>query len=126
MDGRCREALTAIGYTHYLEGALEDARDSFRRAIEHNNDEWYAHRLLGGILRREGNFEGASSLLARAIALRPDYIPTYDCQYTALLGLKRADAAIEIADQGEPPLKLTGTFSAFKNDSCRCSSRRSA
>ena len=96
----CAEAHTAIGYAHYLSGALFDARREYRRAIHLNEDEWLAHRLLGAILTREGDFEDAVHLLNRAIALRPDYISTYDYLYTSLSGMNRFDAATAAADRG--------------------------
>ena len=64
------------------------------------NDEWLAHRLLGALLSREGNYKAASPLLQRAIGIRPTYISTYDHLYHVLYRLDRYQEAIEIADRG--------------------------
>jgi anaphase-promoting complex subunit 3 len=77
-----------------------DAQREYRLAIQLNHDEWLAHRLLGALLSREGNFKGASPLLQRAIAIRPGYISTYDHLYAVLQRLDRYEEAIEMADRG--------------------------
>ncbi len=100
VDPACAEAHTSIGFAFHLSGALADAQREYRLAIQLNNDEWFAHRLLGAILSREGNFKGASPLLKRAIAIRPSYISTYDHLYIVLQRLDRYQEAIETADRG--------------------------
>ena len=100
IDPTCAEAHTSIGFAHHLSGAIEDARREYRLAIQIDNDEWFAHRLLGAIMLREGNFKGASPLLTRAIAIRPDYISSYDHLHNVLQRLDRYEEAIEAADRG--------------------------
>ena len=52
------------------------------------------------MLGRLGNFDGASPLLQRAIALRPSHIGSYDNLYGILVRLDRYQEAIELADRG--------------------------
>ena len=65
-----------------------------------DHDEWLAHRLLGALLGRLGNYEGASPLLQRAIALCPTHIGSYDHLYGVLARLDRYEESIELADRG--------------------------
>jgi tetratricopeptide (TPR) repeat protein/predicted Ser/Thr protein kinase len=100
VDPGCAEAHTSIGFAYHLSGQLADAQREYRMAIQLNTNEWFAHRLLGAILTREGNFKGASPLLKRAIGIRPDYISNYDHLYNVLQRLDRYQEAIETADRG--------------------------
>jgi tetratricopeptide (TPR) repeat protein len=100
IDPTCAAAHTALGFTAHLTGALDDAQREYRLAIQLDHDDWLAHRLLGAILSRRGNFKGASPLLQRAIAIRPQYISTYDHLYNVLQRLDRYQEAIETADRG--------------------------
>ena len=100
LDSECAEAHTSLGFAYHLTGSVVDAQREYRLAIQHDNDEWLAHRLLGTMLSREGNFKGASPLLQRAIAIRPTYISTYDHLYHVLQRLDRYEEAIELADRG--------------------------
>jgi tetratricopeptide (TPR) repeat protein/predicted Ser/Thr protein kinase len=94
------EAHTSLGFANHLTGHSVDAQREYRLAIQLKNDEWLAHRLLGSLLSRGGNFKGASPLLQRAIALKPNYISTYDHLFYVLQRLDRYQEAIEIADRG--------------------------
>ncbi|HVS19489.1 MAG TPA: serine/threonine-protein kinase [Planctomycetota bacterium] len=100
VDPSCAEAHTALGFGYHLSGLLIDAQREYRLAIQLDSDEWLAHRLLGGLLGREGNFKAASPLLQRAIAIRPGYISSYDHLYKVLQRLDRYQEAIETADRG--------------------------
>jgi tetratricopeptide (TPR) repeat protein len=100
MDPSCAEAHTALGLGYQLLGLSIDAQREHRLAIQLDSDEWLAHRLLGALLSREGNFKAASPLLQRAIALRPGYISSYDKLYKILQRLDRYQEAIETADRG--------------------------
>ncbi len=100
FDPTCAEAHTALGYGYQLTSLPIDAQREYRLAIQLDSDEWLAHRLLGALLAREGNFKAASPLLQRTIALRPGYISTYDHLYKVLQRLDRYQEAIEIADRG--------------------------
>jgi tetratricopeptide (TPR) repeat protein len=100
VDPSCAEAHTALGFGYHLSGLVIDAQREYRLAIQLDSDEWLAHRLLGGLLGREGNFKAASPLLQRAIAIRPGYISTYDHLYKVLQRLDRYQEAIETADRG--------------------------
>ncbi|MBK8180531.1 MAG: protein kinase [Planctomycetes bacterium] len=99
-DPACAEAHTAIGFAYHLTNHPIDAQREYRLAIQLRNDEWLAHRLLGALLSREGNYKAASPLLQRAIGLRPTYISTYDHLYHVLQRLDRYEEAIGIADRG--------------------------
>jgi serine/threonine protein kinase/tetratricopeptide (TPR) repeat protein len=100
LDPNCAEAHTSLGFAWHVSGHSTDAQREYRLAIQHNNDEWLAHRMLGAILARAGNFKNASPLLQRAIALKPMHIASYDHLYTVLQRMNRYEEAIEIADQG--------------------------
>jgi tetratricopeptide (TPR) repeat protein len=100
FDPSCAEAHTSLGFGYHLTGLAVDAQREYRLAIQLNHEEWLAHRLLGALLSREGNFKGASPLLQRAIAIRPGYISTYDHLYAVLQRLDRYEEAIEMADRG--------------------------
>ena len=100
FDPSCAEAHTSLGFGYHLTGIVIDAQREYRLAIQLNHEEWLAHRLLGALLSREGNFKGASPLLQRAIAIRPGYISTYDHLYVVLQRLDRYEEAIEMADRG--------------------------
>jgi len=96
----CAEAHTSLGFAFHLSGHPTDAQREYRIAIGHDENEWLAHRLLGALLAREGNFQRASSLLRRAIGLKQTHIATYDHFYNVLRRLDRYEEAGEIADQG--------------------------
>ena len=100
LDPNCAEAHTSLGFGYHLTGLPVDAQREYRLAIQLNHDEWLAHRLLGALLTREGNYKAASPLLQRAIAVRPNYISSYDHLYSALQRLDRYEEAIETADRG--------------------------
>ena len=68
--------------------------------MELDREEWLAHRLLGALLSRLGNFQDASPLLQRAIALKPTHIGSYDHLYGVLCHLDRYQEAIQLADKG--------------------------
>jgi len=100
VDPNCAEAHTSLGFGHHLTNHAVDAEREYRLAIQLQNDEWLAHRLLGALLSRRGNFKEASPLLLKAKGLRPTYISTYDHLHTVLNRLDRYQEAIEVADQG--------------------------
>jgi serine/threonine protein kinase/Flp pilus assembly protein TadD len=96
----CAEAHTSLGFAFHLSGHPTDAQREYRIAIEYDENEWLAHRLLGALVAREGNFQRATGLLRRAIGLKPTHIATYDHFYNVLRRLDRYEEAGEIADQG--------------------------
>jgi tetratricopeptide (TPR) repeat protein/tRNA A-37 threonylcarbamoyl transferase component Bud32 len=100
IDVNCAEAHTSLGFGYHMTGLSVDAQREYRLAIQINQQEWLAHRLLGALLTREGNFKAASPLLQRAIAIRPTYISSYDHLYQVLVRLDRYQEAIETADRG--------------------------
>ncbi len=100
LDPECAEAHTSLGFAYHLSGHPTDAQREYRIAIQLDNDEWLAHRLLGAILAREGNLKSAAPLLRRAIALHPCHIGSYDHLYNVLQRLGRYEEALEVADEG--------------------------
>jgi tetratricopeptide (TPR) repeat protein len=100
IDPNSAEAHTSLGFAYHLRGQLVDAQREYRLAIQLNTQEWLAHRLLGAVLAREGNYKAASPLLQRAVAIKPTYISTYDHLYKVLNHLDRYQEAIETADKG--------------------------
>jgi len=100
LDPGCAEAHTSMGFGRLVTGELAEAQRELRLAIQLDHDEWLAHRLLGALLGRLGNYEGASPLLQRAIVLAPTHIGSYDHLYCVLSRLDRYQEAIEVADRG--------------------------
>jgi len=102
LDKECAEAHTSLGFANHLSGRLPEAAREYRIAIQQDNSEWLAHRLLGAVLAREGNFKSASGILRRAIALKPSHIGSYDHLYSVLQRLDRYQESLEVADEGIP------------------------
>lgn len=100
LDPDCAEAHTSLGFAWQVSGHLTDAPREYQLAIQLDNDEWLAHRLLGGLRARAGNFKNAAGLLLRAIALKPTHIGSYDHLYGVYQRLNRYEEAIETADRG--------------------------
>jgi len=100
LSAECAEAHTSLGFAYHLSDHAADAQREYRIAIQLDNDEWLAHRLLGALLAREGNFKEAAPLLLRAIALKPDHIGSYDHQFSVLRRLDRYEESLQVADRG--------------------------
>jgi serine/threonine protein kinase/Flp pilus assembly protein TadD len=100
IDPRCSSAHTALGFGHHLSGRTIDAEREYRLAIQLDHDEWFAHRLLGALLSRAGNYKEAAPLLRRAINLRPTHIGSYDHLHDVLQRLNRYEEGIQIAESG--------------------------
>jgi tetratricopeptide (TPR) repeat protein/predicted Ser/Thr protein kinase len=100
LDPKCAEAHTAMGFEFHMSGHVPDAQREYQIAIQANRDEWLAHRLLGALRAREGNFKNAAPLLQRAIALKPTHIGSYDHLFRVLQSLDRYEESLEIADRG--------------------------
>ena len=100
LDRECAEAHTSLGFANHLSGRLAEAGREYRIAIQQDNTEWLAHRLLGAVMAREGNFKSASGILRRAIALKSTHIGSYDHLYTVLQRLDRYQESLEVADEG--------------------------
>jgi tetratricopeptide (TPR) repeat protein/predicted Ser/Thr protein kinase len=100
LQPECAEAHTSLGFALAVAGGHTAAQREYRISIQIDNKEWFAHRLLGAELAREGNFKAASPLLRRAIALRPTNIGSYDHLYCVLKASDRYEEALEIAERG--------------------------
>lgn len=100
LDNRSALAHTTLGFANHLSGHLEDAQREYRLAMQCDQEEWLAHRLLGSVHAREGNFKSATGVLQRAIGLKPSHIASYDHLYNVLIRLDRYEEALEIADSG--------------------------
>ena len=100
IDARCSSAHTALGFAHHLSGRIVDAEREYRLSIHLDHDEWLAHRLLGALLARAGNYKEAAPLLRRAINLRPTHIGSYDHLHDVLQRMNRYEEAIQIAESG--------------------------
>jgi serine/threonine protein kinase/Flp pilus assembly protein TadD len=100
LDKHCAEAHTSLGCSYDLTGRLPEAEREYRMAIQDDSREWRAHRLLGSIMARQGNFKSAAGYLRKAIGLKPTHIPSYDQLYSVLQRLDRYEESLEIADQG--------------------------
>ncbi len=100
LESNCAEAHSALGFAFAMTGSPEDALREYRMAIQLDKDEWLAHRLMGALLARQGNFKGSASLLRRSTALAPHQIGAYDHLYHVLLRLDRYEEGLEVADVG--------------------------
>lgn len=102
LDANCAVAHTALGFNYHLTGHIIEAEREYRLSIQLDHEEWLAHRLLGALLSRKGNYKDASPLLRRAIGLKPEYISSYDHLHNVLLrlGEDRYQEALEYADRG--------------------------
>ena len=100
LDPNCAQAHTSLGFSYHVSGHSADAMREYRLAIQKSKDEWLAHRLLGAMLGRDGNFTEASALLRRAMALEPRHIAIYDHFYMVLQRLDRYEEALDVADKG--------------------------
>ncbi len=100
LDSNCAVAHTALGFANHLSGHLDDAQREYRLAMQCDQEEWFAHRLLGAIYEREGNFKSATGLFQKAIGLKPTHISTYDHLYNVLVRLDRYEEALDTADSG--------------------------
>ncbi|MFT4649451.1 MAG: Flp pilus assembly protein TadD [Glaciecola sp.] len=100
LDPQCPEAHTALGFAYHLSNHGEEARREYRLAIRLSSGEWFAQRLLGTMLTREGNLQHAEEALRQAIRLRPQYIACYDHMYRGLRHQGRHEEAQVIAEQG--------------------------
>jgi len=99
-SAECAEAHTALGFAYHLTNRSTDAQREYRLAIQLNQNEWLAHRLLGAVYARQGNFKEASPLLRKAVTLHPTHIGSYDHLYGVLMRLNRYEEALQVADQG--------------------------
>jgi serine/threonine-protein kinase len=100
LDPRCAEGHTSLGFAYSMGGQQSDAQREYKVAIQLNNDEWFAHRLLGALLAREGNTKAAASYLRRSTLLKPEHIGSYDHLHCALKRLDRYEEALTAAEDG--------------------------
>jgi len=100
LDPQNALAHTALGFANHLTGHGEDAAREYRMAMQADQEEWLAHRLLGALYAREGNFKSAAGMLQRAIGLHPSHIASYDHLFTVLNRLGRYEEALDNASEG--------------------------
>lgn len=100
LDARCALAHVALGFGYHLTGRAADAEREYRLALGIDQDEWFAHRLLGALQKNQGNFTAARSHLERAVNLNPHQIGAYDHLWLTLVRLDRREQADEVAVQG--------------------------
>jgi Tfp pilus assembly protein PilF len=60
-----------LGLALQLSGQPEEASESYRRALEHNENHPESHNNLGGVLKTLGDLNGALAHMQRAITLNP-------------------------------------------------------
>lgn len=86
-----------------VEGANSDwdrALEDFGRGAELDDHDALAHRGIGGIYNRKGEFRRAIPALRKAIALRPRFIEAYGDLGNALAQSGKLDEAITAYDHG--------------------------
>jgi tetratricopeptide (TPR) repeat protein len=89
------EAHLEFGEALRLDGRLEEAAGSFRRAIELRRFQPMAHARLGGVLNRLGRFEEAIEACRNALALQPDFVAARVLLADAYKGAGRMKEASE-------------------------------
>lgn len=97
---RLREAEMAL-----RQNRLADARDALSLFLEKQPDDIHALHLLGEAALQSGRKEEAEALLAKCVALAPDFAAARYGYATALVQLNRLEAAaeqIELLLQREP------------------------
>ncbi|MHC4261972.1 MAG: protein kinase domain-containing protein [Planctomycetota bacterium] len=100
LDPACAEAHTSLGFAHAMSGSAEDALREYRQAIQLDRDEWLAHRFMGAILARQGNYKAAEEHLERASSLWPANISTWDHWYNCLIRQAKNEAALDVGERG--------------------------
>jgi Flp pilus assembly protein TadD len=70
------------------------AEELVRKSLSLKEDEWESHLLLGGLLERKEDFEGARAALERAIALSPGSPAPHLTLARVLLRLGRKEEAV--------------------------------
>ena len=100
LEADCAEAHTSLGFAYHLSGHETEAQREYRLAIQHDSNEWLAHRLLGAIMAREGNNKSAAAFLRKAIDLKQSHIGSYDHLFMVLDRLGRSEEALVIASEG--------------------------
>ncbi|MEO0650442.1 MAG: protein kinase [Planctomycetota bacterium] len=100
VDPTCAEAHTSLGFAHAMSGSADDAMREYRQAVQLDRNEWLAHRLMGAMLARQGNYKAAEELLERAAELRPQNISTWDHWHNCLTRQGKNEAAFEVGERG--------------------------
>ncbi|MDP6408217.1 MAG: serine/threonine-protein kinase [Planctomycetota bacterium] len=100
LEPKCAEAHTSLGFAYHLSGQSTDAEREYRLAIQCDETEWLAHRLLGAVMAREGNFESSETHLQRAVELHAAHIGAFDHLYRVLKRLERQEEAEDLAERG--------------------------
>jgi len=73
-----RAAYNNLGNALQKQGKLEEAIESYRKAIEIQPDYIYAHNGLGNVLREQGKFGEAIEAYRKAIEIQPDFVYAYN------------------------------------------------
>src|SRR5258706_14813534 len=81
-------------YSHFQEGRLDEADESFRIVLDANPDHMQANHLLGVIRFRQGRIVDAGDLLKRAAASPAATAETHNNFGAALMKLGRTEQAI--------------------------------
>jgi tetratricopeptide (TPR) repeat protein len=68
------EAL-ALAIEHHRAGRLAEAAELYRRILEVDSNHFNALQLSGQVALHQGDHQAAISLLRRAVAIHPDFIP---------------------------------------------------
>lgn len=100
LDSRCALAHVALGFGYHLTGRTADAAREYRLALGIDQEEWFAHRLLGALQKNQGNFTSARSHLERAVNLNRHQIGAYDHLWLTLVRLDLREKADEVAVRG--------------------------
>ncbi len=87
------EGHVLVGRERVKEERLEEAEESFRRAIEVSNGNHLAHLHLGTLLAKQGRVDEAIPELSTAVQLRRDDLPGYGYLYNAQCTTKRYEDA---------------------------------
>ena len=90
------EALLVKGRLDLAEGRSRDAEFTLRRAVDHGGLSWRAQYLLGAALFQRGDFMGARTELAQALALGGKVHEILSLKARVHAALGESDVAVEL------------------------------
>ncbi len=90
------DALCGRGNVFQIQGQLDSAEVTYRKAIELNPDHERPYWALGTLSRELDNIDEAEKLYRRAIEVRPDFAPAYSSLKSALTNQNRDKEAEEL------------------------------
>jgi protein O-GlcNAc transferase len=113
MEPDSAEALVEAGNRSASRGALEEAAEQYRQALELRPHSAAVHGNLGSMLRRLGDLAGAIECYQRALAIDPRAAQAHNNLGNVLLQMGRPDEAIGCY---EAAIAIRGDFAEAYNN----------